>query len=180
LRGKAFSSRRAEFDDNLALEKTEIPHSLLRKFHSAAAVPLARNDEIFAVFQLYFTDKRQFGEPMQALLEAVGERIAPLMASAMSFERSLSNALTDALTNLPNQRAFFLVLENQIAESARYQSERALSILAIDIANFDELNRKFGHATGDRILAFTGETSKPSSGRWIFSPDRAATEFLPT
>lgn len=176
--GKAFSNRRSEFDGDLIHEKTVLSPALLQNFQSAAAVPLARGDEIFAVFQLYFTGKKRFDQPTRALLEAVGERVAPLMASSMSFERSLSNALTDALTNLPNQRAFFLVLENQIAESARYRSERALSILAIDIADFDELNRKFGHATGDRILAFAGENIKIQLRQMDFLARSGGDEFL--
>jgi diguanylate cyclase (GGDEF)-like protein len=176
--GKAFSSRRVEFDGKLALEKAVLMPALLQDFQSAAAVPLARSNEIFAVFQLYFTGKKQFDRQTRALLEAVGERIAPLMASSLSFERSLSNALTDALTNLPNQRAFFLVLENQIAESARYQSERALSMLAMDIADFDELNRKFGHATADRVLAFAGEIIKAQLRQMDFLARSGSDELL--
>lgn len=176
--GKAFFSRRTEFDRDLEHEKAVLPPALLRNLQSAAAVPLVRDGKVFAVFQLYFTDKKQFDESARSLLEAVGERVAPLMASAMSFERSLSNALTDALTNLPNQRAFFLILENQIAESARFQSQRSLSILAIDIANFDELNAKFGHATGDSILAFAGENIKSQLRQMDFLARSSGDEFL--
>lgn len=176
--GKAFSNRQLQFDENLASEKSITPSALLANFQSSAAVPLARDGEVFAVFQLYFKEKKQFDESTSALLQAVGERIAPLMASALSFELSLSNALTDALTNLPNQRAFFLVLENQIAESARNQSERALSMLTIDIVNFDELNRKFGHSTADRILAFAGENIKAQLRQMDFLARSGGDEFL--
>lgn len=178
IAGKAFSSGRTEFDGNLALEKIVMPPALLSNFQSAAAVPLIRAGEVFAVYQLYFKDTKQFDESASVLLEAIGERISPLMVSSQAFELSLSNALTDALTNLPNQRAFFLVLENQIAESARYQSERALSMLAIDIANFDELNRKFGHATADRILAFAGENIKAQLRQMDFLARSGGDEFL--
>jgi diguanylate cyclase (GGDEF)-like protein len=176
--GKAFSRRQIEYDEHLALEKMTVPNGLLANFQSAAAVPLVRAGEVFAVFQIYFNDKKRFDDAERMLLESVGERIAPLMASSMSFESSLSNALTDALTSLPNQRAFFLVLENQIAESARYQSERALSILAIDIKNFDELNCKFGHATADRILAFAGKNIKTQLRQMDFLARAGSDEFL--
>jgi diguanylate cyclase (GGDEF)-like protein len=178
IAGKAFGSKQIEYDENLSLEKTAVPNALLSHFQSAAAVPLVRANEVFAVFQIYFINKKRFDDVERALLESVGERIAPLMASSMSFESSLSNALTDALTNLPNQRAFFLVLENQIAESARYQSERALSILAMDIKNFDELNRKFGHATADRILAFAGVNIKMQLRQMDFLARAGSDEFL--
>lgn len=178
LAGKALISRRIEFDENLTLEKTAIPPALLANFQSAAAVPLIRQNKVFAVFLLYFNELEKCDDRTRTLLDAVGERIAPLMASSMSFENSLSNALTDELTNLPNQRAFFLVLENQIAESVRYQSERALSMLAIDIKNFDDLNRKFGHASADRILAFAGENIKTQLRQMDFLARSGSDEFL--
>ena len=76
------------------------------------------------------------------MLEAIGERVAPLFLSSISVERSISNALTDALTNLPNERAFFMVLENQLAESQRFRSERPLTVMTVDIKNFAEANQE--------------------------------------
>ena len=86
------------------------------------------------------------------LLEAVGERVSPLLNSSFAFEQSLSNAMTDALTDLPNERAFHLVLENQVAESQRFQSTRPLTVITFDIKGFADFNSKYGHASGDRML----------------------------
>ncbi|MCV5943055.1 GGDEF domain-containing protein, partial [Escherichia coli] len=77
-----------------------------------------------------------------------------LFLGSLAYEKSLSSALTDPLTKLPNERAFFLVLENQLAESQRFRDERPLTVLAVDIRDFEEINRDYGHSTGDRVLSF--------------------------
>ncbi len=179
LAGKAVITRAIQRDDKLLLEKITFPFEVLQNLDSAIAVPLFENSgRVFGVFTLYGAKDEKFDERAALILEAVGERIAPLILSSFAFARSLSNALTDALTNLPNERAFYLILENQIAESQRRREERPLTILSIDIKNFNELNQKFGHATGDRILAFTAEIIKKQLRKMDFLARSAGDEFL--
>ena len=96
----------------------------------------------------------------------------------MSFERSASNALTDKVTNLPNERAFYMVLENQLAESIRHRDDRPLSVLTIDIKNFADVNQKFGFAAGDRMLAFTAERLTSELRKMDFLARSSNDEFL--
>ncbi len=49
------------------------------------------------------------------------------MLGSIAYERTQANALTDATTDLPNERAFYLVLENQVAEAQRNRGERPLT-----------------------------------------------------
>ena len=115
---------------------------------------------------------------LHTILHAIGERVAPLFLSSISFERSISNALTDAVTNLPNERAFFMVLENQLAESQRFRSERPLTIMTVDIKNFAEANQNFGFAAGDRILDFTAAQLSSQLRKMDFLSRSASDEFL--
>jgi diguanylate cyclase (GGDEF)-like protein len=177
--GKSFASGKIQFDEDLSLEKSVVSAGVLRNLDSAVAVPLVRNGNgAFAVLVLYGDKKRRFGAKTEVLLEAIAERTAPLFLSSLAFEQSLSNALTDVLTSLPNERAFYLILENQIAESQRRRDERPLTILTIDIKGFADLNQKFGHATGDRILSFTAETIKGQLRKMDFISRSMADEFL--
>ncbi|NNE97569.1 MAG: GGDEF domain-containing protein [Pyrinomonadaceae bacterium] len=157
LAGKALFSEKIELDPKLRLERRALPKSLLEGLNSAVAVPLVKAGEVFSVIVLYGHDEENFEEDSIDLLEAIGERVSPLLSSSFTFEKSLSNAMTDALTDLPNERAFHLVLENQIAESQRFQTQRPLTILTFDIKDFSEFNGKYGHAAGDRILKFTSD-----------------------
>ncbi|HQU82296.1 MAG TPA: sensor domain-containing diguanylate cyclase [Pyrinomonadaceae bacterium] len=181
--GKAFLTRKPQIDGNLLLEKNVFPEAVLEDLSCAVAVPLMRDGKIFGVLQLYGDAIKRFNADSVALLEAVAERVTPLFANSLAHERSLSNALTDALTNLPNERAFYLVLENQLAESQRYRQERALTILTIDLSNFAEINKKYGHATGDRVLTFAGQIIKAQLRDMDFLARSVGDEFwvvLPT
>lgn len=176
--GKSAVSRKPQIDEGLLLEKGALPADVLESFGSAIAVPLFQGLEVFGVLQLYSGAGEKFGENSLSVLEAISERVAPLFLSSRAFERTLSNALTDSLTNLPNERAFYLLLENQVAESQRYRDERALTILAIDVRNFAELNQQFGHATGDRILSFAAEIIKGQLRKMDFLARSVSDEFL--
>lgn len=178
IAGKAFLNGQVEMDKNLMLEKKVCECEFLNGLRSAMAVPLFRGEEVFCVLVLYGKEENSFDENTKVLAEAVGERITPLIIGSYTFEKSLANALTDSLTNLPNERAFYLVLENQIAEAQRFAEQRSLTILAIDIKNFDELNQKYGHSTGDRVLAFSAELIKKQLRRMDMLSRTVNDEFL--
>lgn len=116
-------------------------------------IPLLHELEPFGVIEFHFDQTDRAKAENKLLFDAIGTRVAPLIVRSLAFECTVSNALTDATTDLPNERALFLILEKQIAESQRRRDERPLTLLAIDVKNFDEINRRFGHAAGDRALA---------------------------
>lgn len=181
--GKVFLTRKPQIDANLLLEKNVFPEAVLEELSCAVAVPLMRDGRVFGVLQLYGDAIKRFNEDSVALLEAVAVRVTPLFMNSLAHEQTLSNALTDALTHLPNERAFYLVLENQLAESQRYRLERSLTILTIDISNFADVNKKYGHATGDRILSFAGQIIKAQLREMDFLARSVGDEFwivLPT
>ncbi|CAN5368891.1 hypothetical protein BH20ACI1_BH20ACI1_15530 [soil metagenome] len=178
LAGKTLLEREIRHEEKLLSDKGVLPEEALKNFESGLAVPLFRSGDVFGVLTLYGNNEISFSKNSIELLEAVGTRIAPLLTSSMSFERSLTNALTDSLTNLPNERAFYLVLENQIAESQRNREGRSLTVLAIDIKNFAELNQKFGHSTGDNILTFAANTMKGQLRQMDFLARSNSDQFL--
>ncbi|HEY8559959.1 MAG TPA: sensor domain-containing diguanylate cyclase [Pyrinomonadaceae bacterium] len=175
---RAFFSGKSLIDESLADEKRVFPAEIVGNFRSAAAVPLVNRGENFGVLVLYGTEPAVFDEASKTLLTAVGARVAPLFANSCAFERNLSNALTDALTNLPNERGFYLVLENQLAESIRRRDERPLTVMAMDVANFADINRRHGHAAGDRMLAFAAATIKKQLRQMDVLTRSAGDEFL--
>ncbi len=179
LAGICANLRKIKRDEKLTLEKSILPYDVLKYLETAVAVPLFENgDKVFAVLMLYGRHMEEFDDNAINILEAVGERVAPLILNALAFERNLFNALTDTLTSLPNERAFFLILENQIAESQRKREERPLSLLSIDISDFNELNQQYGHATGDKILAFTADIIKRQLRKMDFLARSGNDEFL--
>lgn len=57
---------------------------------------------------------------------------------------------TDQLTKIANRRQFEHDLDKEIARAKRYN--HSLSLVIFDIDNFKNINDKYGHKVGDRIL----------------------------
>ena len=178
LAAMAWISEEVEVDADLTLESQAMPAGVLVGIVSAAAIPMIHDGRVFAVLVLY-SDQRFDAIPnCHSVLEAIGSRLAPLLISSMSFERSASSALTDKVTNLPNERAFFMVLENQLAESVRHRHDRPLSVLTIDIKHFADVNQSFGFAAGDRMLVFAAENLTSQLRKMDFLARSTNDEFL--
>lgn len=59
-------------------------------------------------------------------------------------------AATDSLTGIANRRSFYDRAESEFARSRRHGTP--LSLVAIDIDHFKQINDLCGHLTGDRVL----------------------------
>lgn len=145
---------------------------------ASIAVPLLLATDVFGILKLSFKTAKFLSETHRPVFEAIGTRAAPLILSSVAFERSRSNALTDPTTELPNERAYYLILENQIAEAQRKTESRPLAILAMTIDKFDEINQKNGHAAGDRMLNFVAEIVKENLRQMDFFARSTEDEFL--
>ena len=91
---------------------------------------------------------RQSHQVAEALVEnrRLGEELADALAHAEFLSRR------DPLTGLLNRRALF---GEGTADTGLATVDGAL--LAIDLDHFKRINDRFGHATGDRVLAATGD-----------------------
>jgi diguanylate cyclase (GGDEF)-like protein/PAS domain S-box-containing protein len=70
-------------------------------------------------------------------------------------QRLRHDARHDPLTGLLNRTAFGEVLERVGANAARHGT--AVGMLFVDLDGFKEVNDRFGHDTGDRVLVQTAE-----------------------
>jgi len=77
---------------------------------------------------------------------------ADLRETSAELERL---ARIDPLTGVLNRRALFERLGSEFRRSRRYG--RALTVMMIDIDHFKALNDRFGHATGDEVLAASAQ-----------------------
>jgi len=60
-------------------------------------------------------------------------------------------ATVDSLTGILNRRRFLEIAEQELERARRYG--RPLSIIAIDLDHFKDVNDRLGHAAGDDVLA---------------------------
>jgi diguanylate cyclase (GGDEF)-like protein len=59
-------------------------------------------------------------------------------------------ASTDYLTRVPNRRHFMSMIDRELARSHRYGTPFSLAI--VDLDRFKDVNDKYGHQVGDRVL----------------------------
>lgn len=76
--------------------------------------------------------------------------------TALSAERTLSRV--DYLTGAVNWRSFYESASMEIERCNRYGC--SFTIIYIDIDNFKDLNDRFGHTTGDKVLKTIANTVK--------------------
>ena len=178
LAGSAYSSKDPQVArGHITTNETFFLESV-NAFKSAAAIPLARDGDVFAVVQFFSRSRSAFDGNASSYLEAISERVSPMVLASLSLEQSVSNALTDPVTNLPNERAFYMILENQLAETQRNRDARPLSVLAIDIKYFNDVNERFGHAAGNGLLNFVAQKLKDQLRQMDFFSRASNDEFL--
>lgn len=84
-------------------------------------------------------------------LDAMQVELARLLNRLTEQNQALEQlAATDTLTRLANRRALHERLALEVMRQQRYA--QPLSLLAIDIDHFKQVNDTWGHAAGDRVL----------------------------
>lgn len=122
---------------------------------SMLGIPIIKGGECTAVLVL---GARQ-GDYFDPDLVNLGERLAENIGFALqAYERSQAlqtQALSDPLTGLPNRNLYDDRLRMALARAHR--EGRQVAVALIDLDNFKEINDRFGHGMGDRVLSALSE-----------------------
>ena len=110
------------------------------------------------------------------LLGAISDQAALAIRHAQVVDELRSLSTTDELTNLANRRALSRRLEREIERARRFH--HALSVVAIDIDFFKNLNDTCGHPTGDAALVAVAEHLQSSVRRIDTVARTGGEEFL--
>jgi diguanylate cyclase (GGDEF)-like protein len=76
------------------------------------------------------------------------------------YRRERENSRVDFLTGMINQRGFHEALRGERERASRLEAPTSLAY--IDLDNFKLVNDRFGHQTGDSVLASVGRTLRDS------------------
>jgi diguanylate cyclase (GGDEF)-like protein/putative nucleotidyltransferase with HDIG domain len=144
--------------------------------NSALAVPLEGLQGVVGVVALYHAEKDFFTSDHLRILLAVSSKMALAIENAMKYEQAESSAVTDYLTGLPNARSLFLQLDREMARCKR--DNTTLTVMVADLDGFKQINDRFGHLEGNRVLRLFAHTLKETSREYDYVARMGGDEFV--
>jgi diguanylate cyclase (GGDEF)-like protein/putative nucleotidyltransferase with HDIG domain len=117
---------------------------------SALVVPLEGLTGLVGVLALYQAAPDAFTSDHLRVLQVITSRVALFIENALKYREAESSATVDFLTGMANARALSMHLEQELARSKREES--TMAVIVCDLNGFKEVNDRFGHLAGDRLL----------------------------
>ena len=117
---------------------------------SGLSVPLKIDDEVLGVFSL--ESRREHAFPPDDILttQTLAQQLALALHTARTYQAAFEQAITDGLTGLKTHRYFMEAVEREWRRSTR--SGQNFSVIMLDLDQFKEVNDRYGHMQGDRVL----------------------------
>src|SRR6266699_4724867 len=143
---------------------------------SALAVPLEGVAGIIGVLALYRGERDAFTTDHLRILLAVSSKMALSIENALKYQQAESSATTDYLTGLPNARSLFLQLDRELARCKR--DNKSLTVMVADLDGFKQINDRFGHLEGNRVLRLFAHSLKETSREYDYVARMGGDEFV--
>src|SRR6202161_3191881 len=143
---------------------------------SALAVPLEGVSGVIGVLALYRAERDAFTSDNLRILLAVSSKMALSIENALKYQQAENSATTDYLTGLPNARSLFLQLERELARCKRDNS--SLTVMVSDMDGFKQINDRFGHLEGNRVLRLFAQALKDSCREYDYVARMGGDEFV--
>ncbi len=143
---------------------------------SVLAVPLEGVDGVVGVLALYRTEADAFTRDHLRILLAISSKIALSFENALKYRQSERTATTDYLTSLPNARSLFIHLDSELARCRRHRM--SLAVLVCDLDGFKQINDRFGHLLGNRLLTSFAEKLKQTCREYDYVARMGGDEFV--
>jgi len=147
--------------------------SILR---SAISVPLTGINGVVGALTLYHSEKDAFSKDNLRVLLAVSSKVSLAIENALKFRQAESCATTDYLTNLPNARSLFLHLDAELSRAKR--ADNTLAVLVCDLDGFKQINDRFGHLEGNRLLQMVATSFKEHCREYDYVARMGGDEFV--
>jgi diguanylate cyclase (GGDEF)-like protein len=119
------------------------------------ALPLRAANQTLGVIVL----REHAGTPMSAPDRLVAEMLAAVAAQSLQnaerYRQVSAEAVTDALTGVYNYRHFREQLPRELSRARRMKYQ--VGLVMADLDHFKDINDRFGHPEGDRILRLAAD-----------------------
>jgi diguanylate cyclase (GGDEF)-like protein len=139
----------------------DILYAITHQFFPPAVAENLWNQILKHKYEMSFTMKRNIRIAVAALdylSNLTGELQSPTLIDETRMTAIIQLTLHDGLTRLFNHTTCYQRIETELSRFERYGT--IVSLMMIDIDNFKEINDRYGHVEGDRILAAMATTFK--------------------
>ncbi len=143
---------------------------------STLAVPLVGVNDVIGVLALYHADQYAFTRDNLRILMAISSKVALSVENALKYKLAESKATTDYLTSLPNARSLFLHLDREMSRCKR--SKISLSVLVCDLDGFKQVNDRFGHLVGNKVLQVMAKKLQAACREYDYVARMGGDEFV--
>jgi diguanylate cyclase (GGDEF)-like protein/putative nucleotidyltransferase with HDIG domain len=143
---------------------------------SALAVPLEGLSGVVGVLALYRGEKNAFTQDDLRVLLAISSKLSMSIENALKYRLAEDSATIDYLTGLPNARSMFIHLDQEIARCKR--SKASLTLLVCDLDGFKQVNDRYGHLEGNKVLRRFAEQLRKSSREYDYVARMGGDEFV--
>lgn len=171
--GAAYLSGQSYLCKNIHEDKTFVAkRDQMSRFKTRSIIcaPIIIESSVCGVIEMINRkEKKNFTEKELHLLEIFAGYTSTLIQNVLFARTHLEMSKQDGLTGLFNDRYFYLKLDQDIRQ-AKKRREKDLILLFADMDHFKEVNDKFGHLTGSRVLQDVAQILKsivPSKGTSI-------------
>jgi diguanylate cyclase (GGDEF)-like protein len=140
------------------------------------AVPILRNTRSTGLIFSFFEEGRPASQAEEKLLESWGQFASLAVERRRLYEQLSFRAQYDSLTTLLNRASLYDRLDAQIRKT---NPERTpMAVLYLDLDRFKEINDRYGHAGGDKVLQEVSRRILESIRRSDFAARIGGDEFV--
>jgi len=143
---------------------------------STLAAPLIVDQQVIGAVALCSQAPDAFQQDQAWFLSLITGKLAAAVVSSRALQKLLFDASSDPMTSLPNARATFRRLEDEIERARR--EDASLAVLFLDLNQLKLVNDTHGHGVGDQFLVATAEKLKLCLRRYDFLGRVGGDEFL--
>lgn len=118
---------------------------------SALSIPLKYREKLLGILSLESCRENAFSQYDVSTLRTLADQLAIALHNAQAYQLALEQAITDALTGLKTHRYFMQALDCEWRQSTR--SGQHFSVIMLNVDGFKQVNDRYGHLEGDKILA---------------------------
>jgi diguanylate cyclase (GGDEF)-like protein/putative nucleotidyltransferase with HDIG domain len=177
LSGWVAENRKAIVNGNPSVEPGYLDdESKFTTMRSALSVPLIGLNGLVSVLTLYASERDSFTRDHLRILQMIGPKVALSIENALKYQQAESSAATDYMTGLPNARSLFLHLDSEISRCRRLGT--SLVVLVGDLNGFKQVNDRFGHLEGNRLLRQLADKIKSSCRGYDYVARMGGDEFV--